>query len=103
MGLNVAMWTVDSKANYLKYGNMGVYMMTCNSLKPSEMPDLEDIDWGTGALDQPSADGVTVKSTDHYTITGRNLGNSVAADGICITVRHLSDGTTQTDKTYTTP
>ena len=46
MGLNVAMWTVDSKDNYLKYGNMGVCMMTCNSLNPSEMPELEDIDWG---------------------------------------------------------
>ena len=46
MGLNVAMWTVDSEDNYLKYGNMGVYMMTCNSLNPSEMPELEDIDWG---------------------------------------------------------
>ena len=46
MGQNVAMWTVDSKENYLKYGNMGVYMMTCNSLKPSEMPELDDIDWG---------------------------------------------------------
>ena len=46
MGLNVAMWTVDSKENYLKYGNMGVYMMTCNSLKPSDMPELDDIDWG---------------------------------------------------------
>ena len=40
------MWTVDSKENYLKYGNMGVYMMTCNSLKPSDMPELDDIDWG---------------------------------------------------------
>ena len=34
LGLHVAMWTVDSKANYLKYGNMGVHMMTCNSLRP---------------------------------------------------------------------
>ena len=46
MGLNVAMWTVDTKENYLKYGSMGVSVMTCNSLKPSEMPELEDIDWG---------------------------------------------------------
>lgn len=46
MGLHVAMWTVDTKENYLKYGSMGVSVMTCNSLKPSEMPELEDIDWG---------------------------------------------------------
>ena len=45
MGLNVAMWTVDTQDNYLKYGNMGVYMMTCNSLKPGEMPELDDINW----------------------------------------------------------
>ena len=51
MGLNVAMWTVDSKDDYLKYGNMGVDMMTCNSLNPSEMPELEDIDEGVAKLD----------------------------------------------------
>lgn len=45
MGLNVAMWTVDTRDNYLKYGNMGVNMMTCNSLKPGEMPELDNINW----------------------------------------------------------
>lgn len=44
-GLPVAVWTVDSKANYQNYGDMGVYMMTCNSLVPADMPDLKDIDW----------------------------------------------------------
>ena len=44
-GLKVAMWTVNSEANYTKYGNMGVYMMTCDYLYPSQMPELEEIDW----------------------------------------------------------
>ncbi len=44
-GLQVAMWTVNSEANYTKYGNMGVYMMTCDYLYPKDMPELEDIDW----------------------------------------------------------
>jgi glycerophosphoryl diester phosphodiesterase len=98
MGLNVAMWTVDSKANYLKYGNMGVYMMTCNSLKPDEMPELEDIDWGTDGLDQPQTDAVTVDATDRYTITGQSVGRNNPAGGMYIAVKHLSDGTIQTDK-----
>ena len=99
MGLNVAMWTVDTKANYLKYGNMGVYMMTCNSLDPNEMPELEDIDWGTDGLDELSGENITVTSTDHYTITGMNLGHNADPNGITITVNHLSDGTTRTNKT----
>ena len=98
MGLNVAMWTVDTKANYLKYGNMGVYMMTCNSLNPSEMPELEDIDWGTEGLDDVTGDAVTVKATDYYTISGINLGGNQSPDGIYISVKHMSDGTTQARK-----
>jgi hypothetical protein len=97
MGLNVAMWTVDSKANYLKYGNMGVYMMTCNSLKPSEMPELEDIDWGTDGLEEPAADAVTVRD-DYYTISGMTVDKNNAPGGIYISVKHLSDGTVQSRK-----
>ncbi|MBR6490093.1 MAG: hypothetical protein IKT03_06110, partial [Muribaculaceae bacterium] len=44
-GLDVAVWTVNSLANYNLYGNMGVAMMTCDYLMPSEMPELADIDW----------------------------------------------------------
>jgi glycerophosphoryl diester phosphodiesterase len=98
MGLNVAMWTVDTKANYLKYGNMGVYMMTCNSLRPSEMPELEAIDWGTDALEQTPSDTATVQATDYYTTTGMSISKHHASDGIYIAVKHLSDGTVQTDK-----
>ena len=98
MGLNVAMWTVDTKANYLKYGNMGVYMMTCNSLNPSEMPELEDIDWGTDTLDEHSDEAASINATDYYTLTGMSLDKNAARDGIYIAVKHLSDGTTRTDK-----
>ena len=44
-GLEVAVWTVNSLANYKLYGEMGVAMITCDYLMPSEMPDLADIDW----------------------------------------------------------
>lgn len=44
-GIDVAVWTVNSLANYNQYGNMGVAMITCDYLMPSEMPDLADIDW----------------------------------------------------------
>ena len=98
MGLNVAMWTVDTKANYLKYGNMGVYMMTCNSLKPSEMPELDDINWGEDGLDESSCDAVCVNATDWYTVGGMRVGPNGSHDGIYISVKHLSDGTIQADK-----
>ena len=104
MGLNVAMWTVDTKANYLKYGNMGVYMMTCNSLNPSEMPDLDDIDWGTEALQEPCGDIPTVNATEYYSpTTGMSIARDLAAGGICISVSHLSDGTVQARKVLLEP
>lgn len=40
-GLDVATWCVNSKDNYLTYANMGVYMMTCDYLYPSEMPEVD--------------------------------------------------------------
>ena len=98
MGLNVAMWTVDSKANYLKYGNMGVYMMTCNSLRPSEMPELEDINWGEDGLDESPSDATVVNATDYYTITGRSVDKDQAQGGIYIAVKHMSDGTVRASK-----
>ena len=45
LGRKVAVWTVDTEANYKKYGNMGVQMMTCNYLRPDQMPELDSIDW----------------------------------------------------------
>ena len=98
MGLNVAMWTVDSKENYLKYGQMGVYMMTCNSLRPSEMPELEDINWESDALEQTICDAVAVEATDWYTINGMSVSSDTPQDGIFISVSSLCDGTVQTRK-----
>ncbi|MBR1882460.1 MAG: hypothetical protein IJ808_05505 [Muribaculaceae bacterium] len=51
LGLDVACWTVDTKANYESYGAMGVKMMTCNYLMPSDMKELDDIDWD--AIEEP--------------------------------------------------
>lgn len=45
LGLDVACWVVDTEASYKSIGAMGVKMMTCNSLMPSSMPELADIDW----------------------------------------------------------
>ena len=98
MGLNVAVWTVDTEANYLKYGNMGVYMMTCNSLNPSEMPDLDDIDWGESGLNEATGETSIVDSTDWYTMNGMSVGQNDPLGGIYINVRHLSDGTVLTSK-----
>ena len=98
MGLNVAMWTVDTKANYLKYGQMGVYMMTCNSLHPSEMPELDDIDWGEDALNESTGEVPTVNATDWFTMTGMSAAGNTSPGNIYISVKHMSNGTTLTDK-----
>ncbi|MFI3240221.1 MAG: glycerophosphodiester phosphodiesterase family protein [Bacteroidales bacterium] len=45
LGFDVAMWTVNTEANYKLYGNMGVAMMTCDYLYATEMDELDDIDW----------------------------------------------------------
>ena len=46
-GMDIACWVVDSEANYRKFGEMGVYMITSNSLKKSDLPELTEIDWST--------------------------------------------------------
>lgn len=43
-GLEVAAWTVNTLANYNKYGNMGVTMMTCDYLRCEDMPELEELE-----------------------------------------------------------
>ena len=45
LGMEVAAWTVNSLATYKSVGAMGVTMMTCDYLMPSEMPELTDINW----------------------------------------------------------
>lgn len=45
VGLEVAVWTVNDLANYNKYGEMGVFMMTCDYLPTASVPELADINW----------------------------------------------------------
>ena len=52
-GLDVVCWTVNSEASYLQHGELGCPIMTCDYLMPSEMPELEDIDWETLAPTPP--------------------------------------------------
>lgn len=70
VGLDVAVWTVDSKANYNLYGEMGVKMFTCNSLVPSDMPELKDIDWNS-----------IVEPSDPLTVEVETLFSYTRADG----------------------
>ncbi|MBQ0070144.1 MAG: T9SS type A sorting domain-containing protein [Bacteroidales bacterium] len=70
VGLPVAVWTVDSKANYQAYGEMGVAMFTCNSLVPADMPELADIDWDAIVPPQDALE-VTVD-----TIFGHTMANN---------------------------
>lgn len=44
-GLQVATWSVNDKSIYIQHGDLGCYMMTCDYLIPSAMPEIEDIDW----------------------------------------------------------
>ncbi|MBO4871589.1 MAG: hypothetical protein J5565_06380 [Muribaculaceae bacterium] len=70
-GLEVAVWTVNSLANYKLYGEMGVAMMTCDYLMPSQMPELADIDWD--AIVEPKEPlEIVVEEQFSYT---RNQGN----------------------------
>lgn len=71
MGLQVAMWVVDTKDSYLKHGNMGVAIMTTNSLLPKDMPELEDVDWHS--IDS-IPDPLPIKCDTIFAYT-RNAGN----------------------------
>ena len=71
-GFNVACWTVNSLANYNNYGNMGVYMMTCDYLEPSDMPELTDIEWGN-ASDIVDPLEVELDTVFNFTANAKNL------------------------------
>lgn len=61
-GLNVGTWTVNSKDNYLKHGKLGAYMMTCDYLRPNDMPELDDIDWENIILPEDTTTAIRVES-----------------------------------------
>ena len=44
-GMEVACWTVNSEASYTQHGELGCTTMTCDYLRPNEMPELEEVDW----------------------------------------------------------
>ena len=52
-GMQVGCWTVNNEASYQQHGDLGCYMMTCDYLRPNEMPELEEVDWETLAPTQP--------------------------------------------------
>ena len=61
-GLDVGTWTINSQDNYIKHGNMGAYMMTCDYLRAREMPELEDIDWDSIILPEDTSTAIPVES-----------------------------------------
>ena len=52
-GMEVACWTVNSETSYKQHGELGCTTMTCDYLMPSEMPELEEIDWDVLAPREP--------------------------------------------------
>ena len=52
-GMEVACWTVNSEANYVSHGELGCTTMTCDYLMPSDMPELEEVDWEALSPTQP--------------------------------------------------
>lgn len=72
VGLPVAVWTVDSKANYQAYGEMGVSMFTCNSLVPADMPELAEIDWDAIVPPQEALE-VTIDTIFGHTMANKTM------------------------------
>lgn len=69
-GLEVAIWTVNSKANYEKYGKMGCFMMTCDYLRPYDMPELDE-----PQIIEPAPDPIEIETAILWsrTMNGENL------------------------------
>ena len=44
-GMEVAVWTVNSLADYQKYGDLGCTTMTCDYLQTADLPEIAEIDW----------------------------------------------------------
>lgn len=68
-GFEVAAWTVNTEANYKKYGEMGCFMMTCDYLRPDEMLELQE-----PALPTPSPDAIELDAVALWTRSA-NAGN----------------------------
>lgn len=61
-GFEVAAWTVNSEADYKKYGEMGCFMMTCDYLMPDDMPELPEPE-----LPTPSPDAIELDAAVLWT------------------------------------
>lgn len=68
-GRQMAVWTVNTEANYKKFGKMGCYMMTCDYLMPSAMPELDDV-----VIPEPLPDPVELDNVVLWT-RSMNEGN----------------------------
>lgn len=86
-GLEVAVWTINNREDYIKHGQMGCYMMTCDYLYPEEMPELSDIDWDSVILPEDTTTVVTIEveslqlSTNHI---DTYVGDTAYVDAIIL-------------------
>ena len=71
-GMEVACWTVNSEASYLQHGELGCTTMTCDYLLPSDMPELEEIDWEALSPTQ-SVDTLYITELFNHTETAGTL------------------------------
>jgi len=71
-GMEVAVWTVNSLADYQKYGELGCTTMTCDYLMSTEMPDLVDVDW-EALSPTPPVDHLYVTELFNHTETAGTL------------------------------
>lgn len=71
-GMEVACWTVNSETSYKQHGELGCTTMTCDYLMPSEMPELEEIDWEALAPIEP-LDTLYVTPLFNYSQTAGTL------------------------------
>ena len=71
-GMEVVCWTVNSLADYQKHGELGCTTMTCDYLVPSDMPELEEIDW-EALSPTPPLDSLYVTPLFNYSETAGTL------------------------------
>ena len=71
-GMEVAVWTVNSLADYQKYGELGCTTMTCDYLMATEMPELEEVDW-EALSPTPPVDTLYITELFNHTETAGTL------------------------------
>ena len=71
-GMEVAVWTVNSLADYQKYGDLGCTTMTCDYLLPADMPEIAEVDWESLSPTLP-VDTLYITELFNYSETAGNL------------------------------